>query len=81
MDYIAKFGVIGKHFPDTDAAYKDADSRVLLREVMSKLSSKSVIHQVDLTVLTIFTPGSVAKRRAAYTREKSLIISSTRKTL
>jgi 2-C-methyl-D-erythritol 2,4-cyclodiphosphate synthase len=26
-------GDIGMHFPDTDAAYKDADSRVLLRRV------------------------------------------------
>jgi 2-C-methyl-D-erythritol 2,4-cyclodiphosphate synthase len=26
-------GDIGIHFPDTDAAYKDADSRVLLRQV------------------------------------------------
>lgn len=26
-------GDIGKHFPDTDAAYKDADSRVLLRRI------------------------------------------------
>lgn len=26
-------GDIGKHFPDTDARYKDADSKVLLKEV------------------------------------------------
>ncbi|MEP6998020.1 MAG: 2-C-methyl-D-erythritol 2,4-cyclodiphosphate synthase [Betaproteobacteria bacterium] len=26
-------GDIGRHFPDTDAAYKDVDSRVLLRRV------------------------------------------------
>jgi 2-C-methyl-D-erythritol 2,4-cyclodiphosphate synthase len=30
-------GDIGKHFPDTDATYKNADSRVLLRLVFSKL--------------------------------------------
>lgn len=29
----AALGDIGRHFPDTDARYKDADSRVLLREV------------------------------------------------
>ena len=28
-------GDIGKHFPDTDPAYKGADSRVLLRECMA----------------------------------------------
>ncbi|AQQ67149.1 2-C-methyl-D-erythritol 2,4-cyclodiphosphate synthase [Microbulbifer agarilyticus] len=32
-------GDIGKHFPDTDAAYSGADSRVLLRHVVS------LIHQ------------------------------------
>ena len=29
----AALGDIGRHFPDTDARYKNADSRVLLREV------------------------------------------------
>jgi 2-C-methyl-D-erythritol 2,4-cyclodiphosphate synthase len=29
----AALGDIGRHFPDTDARYKGADSRVLLREV------------------------------------------------
>ena len=32
-------GDIGKHFPDTDAAFKDADSKVLLAEVW-KLAKK-----------------------------------------
>lgn len=30
----AGLGDIGRHFPDTDAAFKGADSRVLLREAM-----------------------------------------------
>ena len=30
----AALGDIGKHFPDTDAQYKNADSRALLRMVM-----------------------------------------------
>jgi len=33
----AGLGDIGRHFPDTDPKYKDADSRVLLREVAAKV--------------------------------------------
>jgi 2-C-methyl-D-erythritol 2,4-cyclodiphosphate synthase len=35
----AGLGDIGEHFPDTDPAYKDADSRELLRQVVAKLSA------------------------------------------
>lgn len=33
----AGLGDIGRHFPDTDPAYKAADSRVLLRDAMKKV--------------------------------------------
>lgn len=33
----AALGDIGKHFPDTDPAFKGVDSRVLLRDVVAKL--------------------------------------------
>ena len=33
----AGMGDIGEHFPDTDAQYKDADSRALLRHVVASL--------------------------------------------
>ena len=33
----AGLGDIGRHFPDTDPRYKDADSRALLREVAAKV--------------------------------------------
>ncbi len=33
----AALGDIGRHFPDTDAQYKNADSRTLLRLVMTKV--------------------------------------------
>jgi 2-C-methyl-D-erythritol 2,4-cyclodiphosphate synthase len=33
----AGLGDIGRHFPDTDPKYKDADSRVLLRDVAAKV--------------------------------------------
>ena len=35
----AGLGDIGVHFPDTDATYADADSRVLLRQVVTLLQS------------------------------------------
>lgn len=45
-------GDIGKHFPDTDSAYKSADSMDLLRQV-EKLISKSgyQISNLDSTIL------------------------------
>lgn len=33
----AGLGDIGRHFPDTDPAFKGADSRVLLREAMARV--------------------------------------------
>ncbi len=45
-------GDIGKHFPDTDAQYANADSRVLLRHVMSLVSQAGYqVANVDITVL------------------------------
>lgn len=35
----AALGDIGRHFPDTDAAYRGADSRVLLRTVLEKIAA------------------------------------------
>lgn len=45
-------GDIGSHFPDTDAAYKDADSRVLLRHVWQRARAAGyVLGNVDATVI------------------------------
>ena len=45
-------GDIGKHFPDTDNAYKNADSRVLLRQVFALVQSKGYqLGNCDLTIL------------------------------
>jgi 2-C-methyl-D-erythritol 2,4-cyclodiphosphate synthase len=45
-------GDIGRHFPDTDAAYKDADSRVLLRRVWQRASGAGyALGNVDVTVV------------------------------
>lgn len=43
---------IGHHFPDTDAAFKDIDSRVLLRRVISDLSKLGwAVNNIDSTVI------------------------------
>ena len=48
----AGLGDIGQHFPDTDAAYEDIDSRVLLRHVMKRLEYRGFrVQNVDLTVV------------------------------
>jgi len=45
-------GDIGKHFPDTDAAYSGADSRVLLRHVVTLVRRQGyVVGNADITVL------------------------------
>ncbi len=46
----AGLGDIGRHFPDSDAAYKNADSRHLLREVRSKLARFKIVN-IDATIL------------------------------
>ena len=45
-------GDIGKHFPDTDKAYHQVDSRGLLRNVMALVRSRGyIVGNCDLTVL------------------------------
>jgi 2-C-methyl-D-erythritol 2,4-cyclodiphosphate synthase len=46
----AGLGDIGEHFPDTDAAYAGADSLALLRDVVSLLGPREILH-VDTTLL------------------------------
>lgn len=47
----AGMGDIGRHFPDTDPAYKGADSRVLLRTAMQKLRAAGwKVVNVDATI-------------------------------
>ena len=48
----AGLGDIGRHYPDTDAAYAGADSRALLRDVARKLKEKNLkVINVDATIL------------------------------
>jgi 2-C-methyl-D-erythritol 2,4-cyclodiphosphate synthase len=47
----AGLGDIGRHFPDTDPAYKGADSRVLLRAAMAKVRQAGwQVVNIDATV-------------------------------
>ena len=48
----AGLGDIGRHFPDTDAAYRGADSRVLLRETGRKiLAANYGVANIDATII------------------------------
>ncbi|MOA19013.1 2-C-methyl-D-erythritol 2,4-cyclodiphosphate synthase [compost metagenome] len=45
-------GDIGKHFPDTDPQFKGADSRALLRHVVSLVESKGwKVGNIDSTIV------------------------------
>jgi 2-C-methyl-D-erythritol 2,4-cyclodiphosphate synthase len=45
-------GDIGRHFPDTDAEWKGADSRFLLRDVYSKVKDKGYhLGNLDVTIV------------------------------
>lgn len=48
----AALGDIGQHFPDTDPNYSGADSRELLRHVISLISDKGYsLGNVDMTIV------------------------------
>lgn len=48
----AALGDIGKHFPPSDNAFKDADSRVLLRQVVELIKNNGYeIGNVDSTII------------------------------
>ena len=48
----AGLGDIGRHFPDSNAEFKDIDSRILLRRVVALLSERGLsVVNVDVTVI------------------------------
>jgi 2-C-methyl-D-erythritol 2,4-cyclodiphosphate synthase len=48
----AALGDIGRHFPDTDAAYRGADSRVLLREAYARVKKAGfLLGNLDATLI------------------------------
>ena len=45
-------GDIGQHFPDTDVAYADADSRVLLKQVYALIRQQGYrLNNTDMTII------------------------------
>jgi 2-C-methyl-D-erythritol 4-phosphate cytidylyltransferase/2-C-methyl-D-erythritol 2,4-cyclodiphosphate synthase len=50
---MAAAGDIGRHFPDTDPAYRDISSLLLLERVGKMLADRNIaIHHIDATVMT-----------------------------
>ena len=48
----AALGDIGQHFPDNDAAYKNIDSRILLKRVMQLLKANGwLVGNADITIV------------------------------
>ena len=48
----ASLGDIGKHFPDSDPAYKGIDSRILLKKVGELIEEKGfLIENIDATII------------------------------
>ncbi len=48
----AALGDIGRHFPDTRDDFKDIDSRILLRDVLTQLKTRGLqVNNVDVTIL------------------------------
>ncbi|GMQ87597.1 MAG: 2-C-methyl-D-erythritol 2,4-cyclodiphosphate synthase [Gammaproteobacteria bacterium] len=48
----AALGDIGRHFPDSDDAYRDIDSRELLRMVVAQLDARGLtVSNADLTLV------------------------------
>ncbi len=45
-------GDIGEKFPDSDPRWKGADSRTLLQQVMTELSPKWTVDNIDVTIVT-----------------------------
>jgi 2-C-methyl-D-erythritol 2,4-cyclodiphosphate synthase len=45
-------GDIGRHFPDTDQAFKDADSKILLTQIIAMMKQKNFqVGNVDCTII------------------------------
>jgi 2-C-methyl-D-erythritol 2,4-cyclodiphosphate synthase len=48
----AAMGDIGKHFPDSSDDFKDVDSRILLRQVVSMIKDRGhSVHNIDMTII------------------------------
>ena len=69
----ADMGDIGQHFPDTDPAFKNADSIALLREVVTLVGAEGwAIEHVDATVV-MERPKLAAYREAIAARLRETV--------
>ncbi|MCG8317286.1 MAG: 2-C-methyl-D-erythritol 2,4-cyclodiphosphate synthase [Pseudomonadales bacterium] len=66
----AALGDIGQHFPDTDPEFSGADSRELLRHVVSLVSEAYCVNNVDITIV------AQAPKMAPYIPEMRKLIAS-----
>ncbi len=67
----AALGDIGKHFPETDPAYKGADSLILLKHVVGLIKSKGyTVGNIDATVI------AQAPKMAPYIEQMRINIAS-----
>ena len=67
----AGLGDIGRHFPDTDAAYAGIDSRILLRKVVAVLTDQGLrVSNADMTVI------AQQPRLGAYIQQMAEILAS-----
>lgn len=69
-------GDIGERFPDTDPAWKDADSAGLLRRVMEELKDAGAVVNLDVTVLA--EEPKLAPHRAAITTRLASLLGTSR---
>jgi 2-C-methyl-D-erythritol 2,4-cyclodiphosphate synthase len=60
----AALGDIGEHFPDTDPAYKDADSMALLRATVALLAD-SAMRPVNVDATVVIERPKLAPHKAA----------------
>jgi 2-C-methyl-D-erythritol 2,4-cyclodiphosphate synthase len=71
----AGLGDIGQHFPDTDEAFKDADSMALLRDVVARVRAAGFeLGHVDATVM--LERPKIAPHRAAIHASLAAVLGS-----
>lgn len=75
----AGLGDIGGHFPDTDPAHKDKDSRIFLKSVHRIISERDFsISNVDITIVTQAPAISPHSKQMRYNIATDLQIDSSR---
>ncbi len=75
----AGMGDIGHHFPDSDAAYKNHDSRIFLRDIHRKIQQQRLaIANIDATIVAQVPKMSPHRRQMERNIAEDLLLSSDR---